>query len=91
MERNIAQIIKDGSPKFRIEIEFQLNIAERTFGKLNSDLRDDISQVENKFSENDGGNATADAILQALMEQNMKTQQARGHERRERARKGWNE
>ena len=51
--------------------------------KLNRDLRNAMSQVALRFSENDGKNAKFEGMLQALLEQNQQTQQALEQERRE--------
>ena len=84
MENSIARQIKEGSSNFRMEIEGYLNSADITFEKLNNDLRKVVSQVAQKFSENDGRNAKVEGMLQMLMGQNIITQQVCEQERRER-------
>ena len=84
MWRSIVQQITEGSSNFRMEIEGHLSNAENTFEKLNSDLRNAMSQVALKFSENDGKSAKFEGMLQALLEQNQQTQQVLERERRNR-------
>ena len=78
------QQIKVGSSNFRTEIEGYLSSAELTFGKLNEDLRNILSQVANKFSENDGRNARVEGGVRSANRENRITKQVLEHERRDR-------
>merc|ERR1712112_684745 len=86
MERSIVQQIKEGSSKFRLEIEGYLTSADLTFEKMNIDLKTAMGQVAKKFNESDEKNAQVEGVLRMLLEQQQQTQLAWEHDRKIRER-----
>ena len=82
MDGSTDQRVKEGGSNFRMVIEGYSSSAETAFGALIDDLRDVASQSAPKFSKSDGGNAKVEGALRSLIDQNQKTQQVLGQERK---------